>query len=115
MGTQLFEPQDLARASPLLAVFILCQMILRFLLVVVIAKEFGMGNTADVLFIAQFIPISAFLQNRRALMLAFVPVYTEYIAKAGKMTFGSSPASLPISCCARDCWSLWHTPWLPRP
>ncbi|MBM3303164.1 MAG: hypothetical protein FJY85_24865, partial [Deltaproteobacteria bacterium] len=82
MERPLFQPQDLSRVSPLLAVLVLSQMALRFLVVVVIAKKFGMSEMADVIFIAQFIPINLFLQNRKALMLSFVPVYTEYIVKA---------------------------------
>jgi len=82
MERPLFEPQDLSRVSLILAVLVLSQLALRFLVVVVIAKKFGTSELADVIFIAQFIPINLFLQNRKALMLSFVPVYTEYIVQA---------------------------------
>jgi len=82
METLLFKPQELSRVSPLLALFSLSLVVLRFLTIVVIAGKFGSGERADVLFIAQLIPISLFLQNRKAIMLAFVPVYTDYLVNA---------------------------------
>ena len=79
METTLFKPQELARVSPLLALYSLSLVALRFLTIVVIAGKFGSTERADVLFFAQLIPIALFLQNRKAIMLAFVPVYTEYL------------------------------------
>jgi len=79
MEKTLFNPQELSRVSPLLALYSLCLVVLRFLTIVVIADKFGLSERADVLFVAQLIPIALFMQNRKAIMLAFVPVYTDYL------------------------------------
>jgi putative peptidoglycan lipid II flippase len=79
MERTLFKPQEISRVSPLLAVYSILLVVMRFLTLVVIADKFGLTARADVLFIAQLIPIALFMQNRKAIMLAFVPVYTEYL------------------------------------
>ena len=81
METPLFKEQDLSRVSLLLAIIVVGVLVLRFLIVVVIAGKFGTSEIADVLFIAQLIPINVFLQNRKAIMMGFVPVYTEYMVQ----------------------------------
>ncbi len=84
MEKSLFKPQELSRVSPFLALFSLSLVVLRFLTIVVIAGKFGLTERADVLFIAQLIPIALFMQNRKAIMLAFVPVYTDYMENKGE-------------------------------
>ncbi|MEW6443434.1 MAG: lipid II flippase MurJ [bacterium] len=75
----LFRQQDLARVSSILAVIAIAYLLLRFLIVVAIADRFGTGEFADILFVAQLIPVTLFMQNRRALFLSFVPVYMERV------------------------------------
>lgn len=86
-GKALFKPQELARVSYLLVIFVLVVMALRFLIIVEIAKKFGASEIADVLFIAQLIPVNLFLQNRKAILLGFIPVYTEYMLQADERKF----------------------------
>jgi putative peptidoglycan lipid II flippase len=86
MEKPLFRPQELSRVSPLLGLFSLSLVVLRFLTIVVIADKFGLTERADVLFIAQLIPIALFMQNRKAIMLSFVPVYTDYMVNEDEKT-----------------------------
>ena len=86
-GKILFKAQDLTRVSYLLVIFVLGVMVLRFLVIIEIARKFGASEIADVLFIAQLIPVNIFMQNRKAILLGFVPVYTEYILHADEEKF----------------------------
>jgi len=83
----LFKPQDLAKVSYALVVFVVGFMVLRLWIIIEIAKRFGASEVADVLFIALLIPVNLFLQNRKAILLGFVPVYTEYILYADEEKF----------------------------
>lgn len=78
MATSLFKEQDLSRVSFLLAICAIGVLLARFLTVVVVAEKFGMSGIADIIFIAQLIPINVFLQNRKVVLISFVPVYMGY-------------------------------------
>jgi len=104
MEKPLFKQQTLSRVSFYLAIFTLTLLVLRFFIIVEIADKFGAGEIADVLFFAQLIPVSLFLQNRKALFLSVVPVYTEYVVKGDEKEIWNfisqfSNFIVLVSCC----------------
>jgi len=75
---QIFKSQTIRQASFVLGGVALLRLILRFFVVVLIARRFGVGREADVYFLATTIPVAMAASNRQAINYAFIPVYTEY-------------------------------------
>jgi putative peptidoglycan lipid II flippase len=59
-------------------------MVLRFLVIVLVARRFGVGREADIYFLATTIPVALATSNRQVINYAFVPVYTEYNIERGE-------------------------------
>jgi len=93
---QIFKKQTIRQASFILGGIALLRLILRFFVVVLIARRFGVGREADIYFLAQTIPVAMAASNRQVINYAFVPVYTEYNIERGEEE-GWKMASVTIS------------------
>jgi len=73
-----FKKQTIRGASLVLGGVALLRLLLRFFVVLFIARRFGVGREADIYFLATTIPVALAASNRQVINYAFVPVFTEY-------------------------------------
>jgi putative peptidoglycan lipid II flippase len=81
---QVFKKQTIRGASWVLGGVALLRLALRFFVVLLIARRFGVGREADIYFLAQAIPVGLATSNRQLINYAFVPVFTEYNIERGE-------------------------------